>query len=239
MRTPSRPAAATARAAGSFQSWNARLNVAQCTGTRSPPPRSRVRLHDFLGVHVDVGPGRTVGAEAHERRVEGSVGRPDRAEPRKVPGVAAVKDAVARSRDDPGAPERRVAVRESAPREVPRGRRRDRQRADGRSAPPSRAPGSATAGCPTSPGARRSRGARAGACRGARASSRSPCRDGRSGRARSGRRRAAAGPRARSAAGRTASGRAASTAKPARSRSGPSGCAARRSRPARRRDPST
>ena len=62
---------------------------------------------------------------------KGPCAAPIARKPGEVPGVAAVEDAMPRTRDDPGAPERRVAVREAAPREVPGRRRRDRQIADG------------------------------------------------------------------------------------------------------------
>ena len=98
--------------------------MAQWTGSEQPAAHVDVRLDDLLRSHVDERPRRPVRADAHQRHVEGPVPQPDLLVAVEVAGVAAVEDLVPAARDDPRAPERRVAIGEPASREVPRGRRR-------------------------------------------------------------------------------------------------------------------
>src|SRR5688572_16614481 len=91
-----------------------------------------VRVDRLLGVQMDVGPELVVRADLHEREVERAVRVADGGEPREGTGIAAVEDAVPRTRDGPRRPERVVAVRQTPPREVTRRRRGEGERTDGR-----------------------------------------------------------------------------------------------------------
>ena len=82
-----------------------------------------VRLQGFLRLHVDVRPLRIVGPGFYHRQVEGAVLLADFLETLEIAAVAAEEDARAARLDDPGRPQRRIAVAQAAARKV-LGRRR-------------------------------------------------------------------------------------------------------------------
>ena len=85
------PAATSRRSTGSAHGCGASTNVPQWIG-RSSPPRSRGGPRPPPRGHVDVGPRWVVGADRHERGVEGPVLGADLGVAVEVAGVAAVED---------------------------------------------------------------------------------------------------------------------------------------------------
>src|SRR4030095_9075027 len=85
-------------------------------GNEQPAAQSLVRPDQLLRKDVDRGPRPAVRAGAHPARAERAVLLADRADPVEVSRVAAVEDPMPGTGQDPGAPERPVAVAETAPR---------------------------------------------------------------------------------------------------------------------------
>ncbi len=95
-------------------------------------------MHRLLGVHVLAlhEPGRIVGADGQQRRIDAGKARADLLEALEVSGVARVVDARLRAFDDEPAPQRLVGVEEPAPAPVLRGHEADAHRAHAFHVPP-------------------------------------------------------------------------------------------------------
>lgn len=97
-----------------------------------------IRLHRFLWIHVDAAHERprVVGSDRHHRKIERAASRPDLTELGVVGGVAGEESPPSFRFEREAAPERPVAIEETAAAEVSRRRRRDPERPDRRRLPP-------------------------------------------------------------------------------------------------------
>lgn len=79
-----------------------------------------VRLNSLFRQHMDIRPARIILAAFHQRKIEGSMGTSDLGKMRTIPAVSAEEDLGLLPLNNPGAPQRGVAVQQTPPREMPR-----------------------------------------------------------------------------------------------------------------------